>query len=129
MTWSFGVADHISCAAHRMQQCLGEAFINFRAQPRDMHVDDVGLGVEMIVPDVLQKHGAGDHLARMLHEVFQQAELPRLQHDLGAGAGHLVRQPVELEIAHPVDGLLAAAAPARQHLGARQELRERIGLG
>ena len=41
-----------------------------------------------------------------------------------------MRQAVELEIADPVDGLLAAsAAPARQHLDPRQQLGERIGLG
>src|SRR5262245_6883148 len=112
-----------------MQQRLGETFINLRAQPRDMHVDHVGLRVEMIVPHIFQQHGAGHHLPGMLHQVFEQAELARLQHDLLALAGHLMREPVELEVADPVDRLLAAAAPPRQHLGAREQLRERIGLG
>ena len=45
-------------------------------------------------------------------------------------ARDLVRQPVELEVADAVDGLLAAAAAAaRQHLDAGQQLGEGIGLG
>ena len=41
-----------------------------------------------------------------------------------------MRQPVELEIADAIDRLLAAAAAAaRQHLDARQQLGKRIGLG
>ena len=41
-----------------------------------------------------------------------------------------MRQPVELEIADPVDGFLAlAAAAARQRLDAGEQFGERIGLG
>ena len=53
-----------------------------RAQPRDMHVDDIGLRIEMIVPDVLEQHGARHHLAGMSHQIFEQAEFARLQIDL-----------------------------------------------
>ena len=75
----------------------------------------------MIIPDVLQQHGARHHLAGMFHEIFQQAELTRLQHDLAAATHHIVRQAVELEIGNPVNGFLgAAAAAARQHLDAGQ---------
>jgi hypothetical protein len=61
-----------------MQKRLGETFIDFRAQTRDVDVDYVGLRVEMVVPHVFQQHGAGNHLAGMLHEVFQQPEFARL---------------------------------------------------
>ena len=40
----------------------------------------------MVVPDVLEQHGAGDDLAGVLHEIFEQAEFARLQHDLLAAA-------------------------------------------
>jgi hypothetical protein len=42
---------------------------------------------------------------------------------------YLMRQAVELEVADAIDRFLAAAAPPRQHLRARQQLRKRIGLG
>ncbi len=39
-----------------------------------MHIDDIGLGIEMIFPHAFQQHGAGDHLPGMAHQIFQQAE-------------------------------------------------------
>src|SRR3984957_19079660 len=87
-----------------------------------MHVDHVGLRVEMIIPDVLQQHGAGHDLAGMPHQIFEQAEFARLQLQLLPGAADFVRQPIELEIADPIDRLLAAlAGPAGQRLDARQQ--------
>jgi hypothetical protein len=53
----------------------------------------------MIIPDVFQQHGAGDDLAGMAHQIFEQTKFARLQLQLLPGAAHLVRQPVELEIA------------------------------
>ena len=84
----------------------------------------------MIVPDILQQHGAGDDLAGMPHQIFEQAEFARLQLQFLPGAADFVRQPIELEIGDPIDRLLAAAAaPARQRLDARQQLGKCIGFG
>jgi hypothetical protein len=52
-----------------------EAAVDFRAKPRDMHVDHVGLGVEMIIPDMFEEHGARHDLAGMPHQVLEQAKL------------------------------------------------------
>ena len=79
------VTDHVSGAAHGMQQRLVEALVDLAAQPRDVHVDDVGLRVEVVVPHVLEQHGARHHLAGVLHQVFEQAEFARLQRDRLAG--------------------------------------------
>lgn len=88
-----------------------------------MHVDHVGLRIEMIVPDVLEQHGARHHLAGVLHQVFEQAEFARLQRQLVLAAGDAMRQPVELEIADAVERFLGgAAAAARQHFDTGQEL-------
>src|SRR5271154_1941844 len=92
------VTYHVSCPAHRMQKWLRESLVYLRAQPRDMHIDDIGLGVEMIVPDVFQQQGPGHDLAGVLHEVFEQPEFARLERDLPAAANDPMRQPVELEI-------------------------------
>ena len=73
------VTDHVSRAADGVDQRVLEALVDLGAQAADMHVDDIGLRVEMIVPDVLQQHGARHHLAGVLHQIFEQAELARLQ--------------------------------------------------
>src|SRR5262245_31079260 len=96
---SSAVADHIACATNRMQQLLAEALVDLRSQSRNVHVDHVGLWIEMIVPDILEEHRPGDHLPRMLHEIFQQPELPWLQDDFLSRAGHLMRKTIEFEIA------------------------------
>jgi len=43
----------------------------------------------------------------MPHQIFQQPEFARLQLQLLSGAADLVRQAIELEIADPIDRLLA----------------------
>jgi hypothetical protein len=53
-------------------------FIDLRTQPRNMHLDHVGLRIEMIIPNMLKQHGPCHRLARVLHEIFEQAELSRL---------------------------------------------------
>src|SRR5262245_40346925 len=58
-TASFGVTDHVSGAANGMQQRQCESLVDLGSQARNVHVDDIGLRVEMIVPDVLQQHSAG----------------------------------------------------------------------
>src|SRR3954452_7349256 len=70
--------DHVSGAANGVEERVGVALIDLAAQPRHVHVDDVGLGVEVIVPDVFEQHGTGHHLAGVLHQIFEQAELARL---------------------------------------------------
>src|SRR5262245_6934005 len=85
------VTDHVSRSAHRMQQRLGEALVDLAPQSRNVHIDNVGLRIEVIVPDVLEQHGARDNLTGMLHQVFEQAKFARLQHDRLAAARDLVR--------------------------------------
>ena len=52
-----------------------------------MHVDDVGLRIEVIVPDILEQHRAGNDLIGMAHEEFEQPELARQQVELLAPRG------------------------------------------
>src|SRR5579864_3513836 len=46
----------VTRAAHRVEQGTREPFVDLLAQPADMDIDDVGLGVDMAVPDLLQHH-------------------------------------------------------------------------
>src|SRR6185437_2251926 len=100
------VTDHVSGAPDRMQQGSLKTLVDLGTQTRNMYVDDVGLRIEMVIPDVLEKHGASHHLAGMLHQIFKQAEFTRLQRQFVLAACYPVRQAVELEIADTVGGLL-----------------------
>ena len=91
-----------------------------------MHVDDVGLGIEMMVPDLFQQHGARDDMPGMPHQIFEQAELARQQVDRLARPRHAARDQVHFEIGDLEPGLGAAAAG--QRLEPRQKLGEGEGL-
>ena len=112
-----------------MQQRLREALVDLGAKPGDVHVDHVGLWVEMIVPNVLEEHRSGYHLAGALHQIFQKPEFARLQHDLLLPSFHGMGEAVELQIGDSINCVFAPAAPPRQHLDAGQQLGKRIGLG
>jgi len=81
-----------------MQERRVEVAVDFGAQSRDMDVDHVGLRIEMIVPDMFEQHGPRDDLAGVLHEIFEQAKLSRLQRDFLSRARHLVGETIEHEI-------------------------------
>lgn len=49
--------------------------IDFAPQATDLHVINVGLRVEAVVPHVFQQHGAGDCVVGIQHEIRQQPEL------------------------------------------------------
>src|SRR6187551_63854 len=53
------VANHVSGAANSVDERTVKALVDLRSQPRDMHVNNVGLRVEVIVPNMLEQHGAG----------------------------------------------------------------------
>src|SRR5579884_4017941 len=125
------VTNHVSRAADRVEQRRIEVFIDLGAQSRDMHVDHIGLRIEVIVPNALEQHGPGDDLAGVLHQIFEQTKLARLQRDFDAAAGDLVRQAIELEIGNAIDRLLACPfRPApRQRVDAGEQFGEGVGLG
>src|SRR5688572_20021847 len=92
-----------------------------------MHVDHVGLGIEVIIPDILQKHGAGDDVAGIAHQIFKELELAGLQENGLASAGDRSRQKIHLKVEHAEASLLRlGGAAAGEPLDASQKLRERI---
>src|SRR3569623_326838 len=71
-SWANLFTDHISGAANGVQEPIGVALVDLAAQAGHVDVDHVGLRVEMVVPDVLEQHGAGHDLAGVLHQIFEQ---------------------------------------------------------
>src|SRR5258708_29853433 len=73
--------DHITRAANGMQKRRLETLVDFGPQTRDVNIDDIGLGVKIVFPDIFQKHGPGHDLPGMPHQIFEQTKLASLKLD------------------------------------------------
>src|SRR6201986_4492536 len=62
-------------AAHIMDH--GRLFgpVDLAAQPAHMHVDQIALRYEFVVPDLLEEHGARKQLILAVNDVLEQGEL------------------------------------------------------
>src|SRR3954471_2951999 len=69
--------ETVSDTANRMDQRISLLVVDFAPHPANVDVDDVGRGIEMKVPDVLQQHCPGYNAAFVAHQIFQKLEFPR----------------------------------------------------
>ena len=98
--------------------------------PEDEHVDDVGAGIERVVPHVRQDHRLGHDAAGVAHQVLEQRELAGPEFDGAALSGRNPADQVEAQVA---DGQLVLhrrlGGPADQRVHARQQFGkcERLG--
>jgi hypothetical protein len=65
-----------------MEKLGSKILVNFVSKVRNMNINDVGGGVEMIVEDFFRDHGPGDDLAWMSHEEFKKGILFGSEFDL-----------------------------------------------
>src|SRR6266702_1269448 len=93
-------------AANRMDQRIGLLAVDLATHTSDIDIDDVGRGIEMKVPDVLQQHGPGYDAAFVAHEILQQLKFPGEKQDILAAPAGGARHQVYREIADVQDGLL-----------------------
>ena len=100
--------------------------IDLLPQARDMHVDDIGLRIEVIVPDRFEQHGPRHHLPGMAHQVLEQAELARLQLQHLATALDAALEQVHLQVGHAQAGvrLRTAALATQQAIQPRRQFGE-----
>ena len=77
------------------------AAVDLAAQPADVRLDDVGLRIEMVLPDLFEQHLARDEPALGAHQEFEQPELARLKVDRLSAAAHGAGDEVHFEIAAP----------------------------
>src|SRR6185369_5913097 len=90
-------------AANRMDQRISLLVVDFAPHPADIDVDDVGRGVEMKIPDMLQQHCPGYDPAFVAHQIFQKLEFPRQQDNVLAAPASGPRHEVDREIADTQD--------------------------
>jgi hypothetical protein len=91
------------------------------AEVADVDLDDVGVALEGVVPDVLQDLGLGDDLAGLAHQVLQQGELPGGEGDLDLAPPAAVGGGVEAQVADLEDRRPLPPAPAQQRPDAGHE--------
>jgi hypothetical protein len=112
-----------------VQQRHTEASVYLAAQAADLHVDHIGLRIEIEIPYMLEQHGARHQPARIAHQVFQQTELAGLQADEPAGAFDRLVLPVDDQVGYLQALLLCRrlVAPG-QCLQPCQQFAESVGL-
>ena len=63
--------QHIPATANGMDQFFGSASIDFIPEVVHIDIDDVGEGIEVLIPHVFGDHGSGEHSAGMAHQIFE----------------------------------------------------------
>src|ERR1035441_6753151 len=65
-------AQNVAFAAAGVDQAAAEAGVELRAQALDVHVDDIGKRIEVLVPDVLPDLLAAHHAALVEHQELEE---------------------------------------------------------
>src|SRR5258708_36713848 len=78
--------EHETGAAHAVDHRRLLRFIHLATQPPHVHIDEIRVGDETIVPYLLEEHRTGHHLALAAHHVLEQPELTREQADAPVAA-------------------------------------------
>src|SRR5439155_27025940 len=86
--------EGITHASDRLHELSLEGTIDLVAQAAHEDVDDIGLRIEIVFPDVRENHGLRDDLAGITHQIFEQRELTRTKIDRDAAAGHLSSEQI-----------------------------------
>src|SRR4030081_2345664 len=121
--------NRIPDTANCMDQRIGLLAVDFAAHPPNIDVNNIGRGIEMKIPDVLQQHGPGYHAAFVADQILQQLEFPGQQKNVLAASAGGPRHQVDREIADSQDGLLDnGVAASAKRLDARQQFDERKRL-
>src|SRR5258708_1774326 len=121
--------EHETGAAHAVDQRRLLRLIHFATQPAHMHIDEIRVRDETIVPCLLEEHSASHHLALTAYHVLEEPELAREQVDAAAAALRRTLDEIELERTHPQRRLAALGRPAQQRPEPRHELYQPERLG
>jgi hypothetical protein len=61
--------DTIPDSANRMNERICLLAVDLATRTADIDIDDAGGGIEIQIPDMLQKHGARHHLAGIADQI------------------------------------------------------------
>src|SRR6266446_660793 len=91
-------ANLVADAANRSNQRAVVSGIDLAAKIVDVHVDDVGHGIKIEFPDLLDNGGAGNGLSFVAHQEFKQREFLRAEIDVVASAADGVTDAIDFEV-------------------------------
>jgi hypothetical protein len=102
--------------------------VNLMSQSSHMNIDEIGLRDEFVIPDILQQHGACQHLVFAAHHIFEELELSWQELDdtirsLGGSFDEIEFERTDLERRGP-----AVRRPTQQGLDPGDQFHSREGL-
>src|SRR6267143_5234828 len=114
---------------NRMDQRIGLLAVDLATHAPDIDVDDIGRGIEMKIPAVLQQHRPGYDAAFVANQILQKLEFARKKKNILAASAGGPRHQVDHEIANAQDGRFDDDVTASAKcLDARQQFDERKRL-
>jgi len=123
------VTKDIAHASYCMNKFILVVFIYAVAETADKNIDNIGLGIEMEIPDFFQNHGFGNGSAHITHHIFQQGKLPGLKINGDPVSYDLPGQQIQGKIPHTEPRCLGdATGSADQGLYSHQKFRKSKGL-
>src|SRR5215471_19316274 len=94
--------------------CVNQPWLALRlqlsAQVRDVHLQGIGAGPEIVAPDLLEDPGARQDHTRVAHQEFEEPELGPGELQLALAAPDLHRLQVQGDVAEPQHVLVGGSA-------------------
>ena len=110
-----GSFDDITHAPYGMDQLLWKVPVHPVSEPAYQDIDNIGLGVEMVVPNMFQDHGFGNNPVGVSHQVFEQGKLTRLKIDVLAGTNDFSLEKIDRQVPnYQTRGFRGPCGPADQ---------------
>src|SRR3989454_12845788 len=91
-------ADLVAYAANRSNEGTVVSGIDLAAEIVNVNVHDIRHSVKIEFPHLLDNGSAGNGLALVAHQEFQQSEFPRAEINVVAAAAHGMTDAVDFEV-------------------------------
>src|SRR5258708_26866323 len=114
-------ANLVAEAANRSNESTVVTGIDLAAEIVDVNVDDVRHSVKIELPDLLDDGGAGNRLAFMAHQEFQQSEFLRAEINVVTSAPHGMTDAIDFEVLNLENRARRPASSAQHGADARGE--------
>src|SRR5262245_66012898 len=98
-----------------MDKWVELSVIHFAADTPNIDIDDVGCGIEVEIPNVLQQHSPRNHPSLVANQILKQLEFARKKDDIPATSAGRSRYQIQFEIPVTQDHFLNSRLAATAH--------------